>query len=200
MMQSKPGMRRLVSLMEDNRTPELWDEESIDYVLDKVELALDAEEGPLGNGMLYITSKRVIWLGSNGKACDFDVPYITLHAVSRDTETYPKPCIYCQLDTEDDSDGLKEMFLIPEEELDIMKVFEALSHAALINPDPLEDGEEEGDDDLIYNEEEVRLGAEQARILDHLDSVFVVPSQFQGESTEGDDQEEDSAMHAEDEN
>lgn len=181
MQQQRPCMRRLVPLMEDNKSPDLWEGESIDFVLSHVECALKASE-TLGQGMLYITSKRVIWIGDEGKSCDLDVPYIIMHAVSRDPETYPKPCIYCQLDCDEyaeEEDELNEFFLAPEEEIDLMKIFDALSHAALINPDPMEEGEQEGDDELIYNVDEVRLGAEQAKALDHLESVFQVPKEFQ---------------------
>lgn len=186
MMEQKPCMRRVVPMMEDGQTPSLWEDETIDFTLKSVELAFDVDAGPLGSGALFVTSKRVLWIGDNGSTCDFDVPYITLHAVSRDPATYPKSCVYCQLDSEEDSDGLKEMFLVPGEEADVMKLFEALSHAALVNPDPLEDGEQEGDDELIFDADEVRLGAEQARILDHLESVFVEPNGLQGNDDDED--------------
>ena len=49
-----------------------------------------------------------------------------------------------------------------------MPLFEALSQAALLNPDNNMDddmiGEDDEDDRLIYNTEEVELGAEQVNI------------------------------------
>ncbi len=33
-------------------------------------------------------------------------------------------------------------------------------------------------DGFFYNEDEVQLGAEQTRVLNHLESVFVVPDEF----------------------
>lgn len=200
-MKQAPTMRRIVPMMDDGRTPQLWEGETIDFTLDRVELSLDAQAPSLGLGQLFVTSKRVIWIGHNAAQCDVDVPYITLHAVSRDLQTYPKHCVYCQLDSDEEDDdgavGLNEMFLAPEEEIDIMKIFEALSHAALVNPDPPEDGEEEGDDDLIFNEEEVRLGAEQARILNHLDSVFVEPAEYQAsDGAQQDPSDDGDAMDA----
>lgn len=47
---------------------------------------------------------------------DFDVPYIMLHAITHDPESYPKPCLYCQLD--EDEDGPSELFLVPPKEED----------------------------------------------------------------------------------
>jgi nucleotide-sensitive chloride channel 1A len=178
--------------------PELWEEETIDYTLDDVEINFSADKPPVGTGKLFITSKRVIWLGKGDEAYDFDVPYIVLHAVTRDADSYPKPCIYCQLDCEEADDNeddeeeeseevLDEMFLVPSSEEHLTAMFNALSAAALNNPDPEEDWAQEGDDELIYNAEEVELGAEQARTLEHLESVFNIPEGY-GMEAEGEEE------------
>ena len=60
-------------------------------------------------------------------AFDFDIPYISLHAISRDTSSFPHPCIYCQLDEdeedynndddeENEDDSPKEIYLVPKED------------------------------------------------------------------------------------
>lgn len=203
MMQERPCMRRIVPCSEDDsNTPELWEGETIDYCLDDVEINFSAEKPPVGVGKLFVTSKRVIWLGRDESAFDFDVPYIALHAVTRDADSYPKPCVYCQLDVDeecndegsDDEEASDEtpdeMFLIPSCEENLSDIFSALSAAALNNPDPPEEWEQEGDDELIYNSEEVELGAEQARTLAHLESVFCVPEGY-GEAFEEGDEEGD---------
>ena len=196
MLQERPCMRRIVQCgVDDPNMPELWDGESIDYSLDDVEISFSADKGSEGIGKLFITSRRVIWLGRDEKAFDFDVPYIVLHAITRDVDSYPKPCIYCQLDCEeclesDDGDDSEdaladEMFLVPNSDEHLSAMFNALSAAALNNPDPPEEWEQEGDDELIYNLDEVELGAEQARTLEHLESVFNVPmSVVSGEEEE----------------
>lgn len=196
---SRPSYRNIVPCEETAEgisIPELWENETIDYKLNEVEFAL-TNESPVGKGVLFITSKRIIWLESGSecnKAFDFDVPYITLHAVSRDLNTYPKPCIYCQLDVEEGEEeeaDMTEFFLAPSEENDLLAMFEAFSHAAMLNPDPLEDGEDDGGDEFIYNVDEVNLGAEQALALNHWDSVFVEPGEA-GEMEEevGDEQDD----------
>ena len=189
MMTEKPGSRCYVEV-DDSGVPSLWENETLDYQLEKCELSFDASVGAIGTGKLYITSKRLIWLGESVDRCfDCDIPFIGLHAVTRDEQSYPKPCIYCQFNIDDDDalygndeeedDGEEEgenseMFLVPEKEEDLMKLFDALSHAAMLNPDPEEEGDElEGD--FIYDLSEVELGAEQARALDHLESVFHLP-------------------------
>ena len=73
-----------------------------------------------------------------------------------------------------------EMFLVPSDESDITTLFDALSRLAFLNPDSLEDGEFEGDSNLIYNLDDVNLDAEQTRALEHLESVFHVPGDKPG--------------------
>ena len=177
-------MRRFVPCTDAN-VPELWDNEEINLKLEDVELCVNSEKGPIGRGTLYVTTKRVLWLGVSEETFDFDVPYIVLHAISRDENSYPKPCVYCQLeyecegdadqrDEDTENDVIDELFIVPSKDEEVRVIFDALSHAALLNPDPPEEGEQEGDDELIYNTDEVNLGAEQARALAHLESVFTV--------------------------
>lgn len=191
--------------------------ETLDYRLGGVGLAFSKDEDKcMGVGELIITTKRVIWIkeanesagvDENGcSAFDFDVPYIILHAISRDPESYPVPCLYCQLDKEEEEfvneceeDGDEydtgEVFLVPPKGGDdqLQAMFDAFSHAALLNPDPLSG--DEGDDyegtniatnncnensaGFIFNGEEVRLGASQAATLAHLESVFMDPAEQQ---------------------
>lgn len=163
-------MRQFVSVS-DGGVPELHEDEVINYTLNNARLQLN--EDAVSTGNLYITTKRFIFIGI---AClDIDIPYICLHAIARDTETYPEPCLYCQLggnDEEQEEDLTYELHVMPAEEKDLFPLFEALSYAASINPDPAEPGEEDGDDDLIFNATEVELGAEQARRLEHWDTLL----------------------------
>ena len=64
--------------------------------------------------------RRVIWASAE-QAYDFDVPYIVLHAVTHDPSSFPRPCLYCQLDVEEgdeEADTPTEMYLVPESEGD----------------------------------------------------------------------------------
>ncbi|PKU73515.1 Chloride conductance regulatory protein ICln [Dendrobium catenatum] len=53
---------------------------------------------PESPGTLYISNRRVIWLSDTDRDKCYSVDFlsISLHAVSRDPETYPSPCIYTQ--------------------------------------------------------------------------------------------------------
>ena len=180
----RPGMRRFVNC-EANNTPVLRDGEVIHFHHSGLGVAFRSQDTSIEEVQLFVTTQRIILVGEVVFA-DFDVSYITLHAVTRDPASYGKPCLYCQLDCEEDDDDdeetvidclmypKSEMFLVPENLTDLKVLFDAFSHAALLNPDPPEDGEEEGDDELIYNIDEVTLGVEQSRALSHLESVFHV--------------------------
>jgi nucleotide-sensitive chloride channel 1A len=58
----------------------------------------------LGEGNLYVTTERIAWLkvgkDNKGKGTGFTVSYpsIAIHAICRDQESFPEPCIFCQLD------------------------------------------------------------------------------------------------------
>lgn len=197
---NRPGMRHVVPLAEQSGdessfvAPALWDGETIDFSLNNVKFAWDAESSP-ESGILFITSKRVIWIGQT-KAYDFDVPYITLHAVSKDPSCYPLPCVFCQLDEEEDTEEEHtQMFLAPEDEADVYRIFDAFSHAALLNPD--EEDDDEGEDDFIFNEEEVHRGAQEA-MLAAWESKFVAPDEENDADNCYDEDEEDEEDEAED--
>lgn len=136
--------------------------EELMHVQDAVSIVIGARpaEGP---GTLYITSKQVIWVSdldrSRGYAVDF--VSISLHAISRDPEAYPSPCIYTQIDTgEDESEDedeeepeaplwsagiskVKEMRLVPSDPNQLETLFEVFCECAELNPEPMEDEDEE---------------------------------------------------------
>ncbi|XP_068316362.1 chloride conductance regulatory protein ICln-like isoform X1 [Pyrus communis] len=112
-------------------------------------------------GTLYISTKQVIWLSDTDKAKGYAVDFlsISLHAVSRDPEAYTSPCLYTQIETEDDedeSDGsdsecngdldlskVTEMRLVPSDPNQLDSLFEVFCECAELNPEPIQEGEEE---------------------------------------------------------
>ncbi|CAN6569266.1 unnamed protein product [Malus baccata var. baccata] len=112
-------------------------------------------------GTLYISTKQVIWLSDTDKAKGYAVDFlsISLHAVSRDPEAYTSPCLYTQIETEDDedeSDGsdserngdldlskVTEMRLVPSDPNQLDALFEVFCECAELNPEPIQEGEEE---------------------------------------------------------
>ncbi|KAG4953146.1 hypothetical protein GLYMA_14G044000v4 [Glycine max] len=126
-------------------------------------------------GTLYITNKQVIWVSDVDKTKGYAVDFlcISLHAVSRDPEAYPLPCLYTQIDTgeadDDHSDSesnhiqqdlshITEMRLIPSDPTQLDSLFAIFCQCAELNPEPNdEEGEGHG---WVFSADE--MGDEEA--------------------------------------
>ncbi|KAG4962091.1 Chloride conductance regulatory protein ICln [Glycine soja] len=126
-------------------------------------------------GTLYITNKQVIWVSDVDKTKGYAVDFlcISLHAVSRDPEAYPLPCLYTQIDTgeadDDHSDSesnhiqqdlshITEMRLIPSDPTQLDSLFAIFCQCAELNPEPNdEEGEGHG---WVFSADEI--GDEEA--------------------------------------
>ncbi|KAK7404229.1 hypothetical protein VNO78_04937 [Psophocarpus tetragonolobus] len=121
-------------------------------------------------GTLYITNKQVIWVSDVEKTKGYAVDFlsISLHAVSRDPEAYPLPCLYTQIDTgevdDDHSDSesnhiqqnlsnVTEMRLIPSDPTQLDTLFAIFCQCAELNPEP---NDEEGEEhDWFFNADQM---------------------------------------------
>jgi len=56
-------------------------------------------ESDLGVGTLYISESFLIWISNEGRGFSLSYPTISMHAISRDSRTSPRPCIYMILDS-----------------------------------------------------------------------------------------------------
>ncbi|KAL0299407.1 UNVERIFIED_CONTAM: Chloride conductance regulatory protein ICln [Sesamum radiatum] len=115
---------------------------------------------PQSPGTLYISTKQVVWLSDTDRAKGYAVDFVSvsLHAVSRDPEAYPSPCIYTQIETgaeeleSEDSDSesddmlnlskITEMRLVPSDPNQLDTLFTIFCECAELNPDPVEEGED----------------------------------------------------------
>ncbi|XP_024398124.1 chloride conductance regulatory protein ICln [Physcomitrium patens] len=131
-------------------------------------------------GTLYVTTRRLVWLcdGDVHKGYAVDFVALTMHAISRDVEAYPQPCIYTQIETgheedafEEDADDAEEplpdgtngspndlslvteMRLVPRDPSVLDQLFQVLCDIALLNPDP--EVEQEGEAEWIFDSDEV---------------------------------------------
>jgi len=115
-----------------------------------------------GVGTLQVSTKRVIWLRTSSSPStstpspsdqqemdtgevtgySIDFHYIMCHAIARGNtfDEFPKGSIYCQLDSEDE---IHEVSFVPENQDALNTLFQAFSDSALLNPDPVEEGEGE---------------------------------------------------------
>lgn len=153
--------------------------EELIHVQPGVSIAL-GNRSPESSGTLYMTSKQVVWLSETdrGKGYAVDFYSVSLHAVSRDPDAYPSPCIYTQIDngTEDaemedsdeDGDGtlnlssITEMRLIPSDPNQLDTMFDVFCDCAELNPDPVE--EEEVEHNWVFSADQFQ---DEAREYDH---------------------------------
>ena len=227
MMSNRPSMRKFVEFIEygddkdiNTMHPKMDDDETLEFTIKGLEVAFTNTHPIDTNAKIYITTKRIILQLTNNSSYDFDPQYIMLHAITRDSSSYPKPCLYCQLDyddcddyegvcdnddadadddnnveeednndneqtkrsktiaNDDDDEPKGELYIVPIDDNDLISLFDAFSRVALLNPDNGNDDDDDDDDDdngLIYNVDEVKLGAVQARNLAHIESVFRAP-------------------------
>ncbi len=169
-------------------------------LLEQENVSLFLQEKNEGSGNLYLTNKRIFWLNKDDKKSSLihdltilvgysmDFYFITCHAIARagSFDNLDKPCIYCQLDVEEepndeDEEIIYECRFIPDDASTIDKLFNTFSECAMLNPDP---ANSDDDAELIYNETEVNNGLEVTAhdILtqsQQWDSLFVAPSDEQ---------------------
>lgn len=107
--------------------PQLDADEQVSFTADNTSLFLRGDKSE-GAGTLFVTTKHLIWMALDRSAgYRMDYPYVLLHAVSRDTSSFPHPCLYAQLDDE-----------VAEE---------AFATASMRQQAPAQDGEEDEDED-----------------------------------------------------
>uniref|UniRef100_A0ACD5TWQ9 Uncharacterized protein n=1 Tax=Avena sativa TaxID=4498 RepID=A0ACD5TWQ9_AVESA len=157
-----PGLKIFSDIAGDS-TPRL--DEASGEELVRVDRAASVALGgraPEAPGTLFVTTRRVIWLSEAEKGKGYAVEFldITLHAVSRDPEAYPSPCLYTQIEAEDGSDEeaddldseplgelqlekISEMRIILSDAAQLDSLFDAFCHCAELNPDPTAEQDEE---------------------------------------------------------
>ncbi|ONL95980.1 Chloride conductance regulatory protein ICln [Zea mays] len=94
-----PGLQRFTDIADDG-TPQLDAASGEELVrVDRTVAVALGPRSPESPGTLFVTTRRVIWLSEaeKGKGYAVDFLAISLHAVSRDLEAYPSPCIYTQV-------------------------------------------------------------------------------------------------------
>eukprot|EP00245_Coleochaete_scutata_P001733 TRINITY_DN12182_c0_g2_i1.p1 TRINITY_DN12182_c0_g2~~TRINITY_DN12182_c0_g2_i1.p1 ORF type:complete len:209 (+),score=74.65 TRINITY_DN12182_c0_g2_i1:317-943(+) len=185
-------------------------DEEVRRTQSQVAIVLGSSQEELGT--LFITTRRLIWLSDEATKPGFAVDFksLSMHAISRDEEAYPRPCIYAQIDTDavdhgefegDDEEEVEEgaeamdvetptaldlqevseIRLVPLDSSVLDQLFQTLCECALLNPDQAADDEE---GEFFYDEDEVVGNLEAAN-----------PNGFLGHPEQFDDAEadEDSA-------
>ncbi|KAK3609706.1 hypothetical protein CHS0354_011393 [Potamilus streckersoni] len=162
-------------------------------------IVANVEGRDLGNGTLYITESQLSWLSQEGQGFSLFYPAISLHAISRDLNSFPDECLYLQVDSnmidheedqnvhDEDSDeedcevSFAELRFIPANKENLEGMFSAMSDCQALHPDENdtnseEEQEEEEEDAGFYFQTE---GAEHLTehghaTLQHLENIFQV--------------------------
>jgi len=147
-------------------------DETLSSLHDDIELHVGAHG--CGTGRLLVTTKRLVWLPSDAAA---DAPAdpthsirlddVIMHAISRDTESFPKPCIYMQVDAG------RTVEATPAEAAAIVAARD--EGAALVNAEPL----------VLVEPDEVRLVPRAAATLEDLFASLCVSGEDTAEPSEG---------------
>ncbi|CAA9998734.1 unnamed protein product [Nesidiocoris tenuis] len=116
----------------------------------------------LGKGTIFIAESQLSWVDStSGCGFSLEYPHISLHAVSRDPNSFPRECLFVMVDTnidfsdaranheneDDEDDGedeLTELRFVPDDPTALDSMFQAMSECQTLHPDP-DDSVSEGE-------------------------------------------------------
>jgi hypothetical protein len=89
----------VIAVAEDG-SPAMAEDESVLLTLANTAMHVGSRPEAVGRGTLFVTSQRVVWLTGCYLAPGISVHFkhLLLHAVCRDTSTFPHACVYCQLE------------------------------------------------------------------------------------------------------
>ncbi|XP_022258399.1 methylosome subunit pICln-like isoform X2 [Limulus polyphemus] len=106
----------------------------------------------LGKGTLYIAESQLTWVGESGQGFSLKYPTISLHAVSRDLNSFPSECLYLMTDADLESNDtieeqngeneepedskILEIRFIPENTETLDSMFKAMMDCQALYPDP----------------------------------------------------------------
>ncbi|GBE58968.1 Nucleotide-sensitive chloride conductance regulator ICln, putative [Babesia ovata] len=152
------GYQRNIERNVDN-TPVLdtANNEQIHATYNNVSLKFNNEDH--GNGTIYITTSRLVWMASDTSKVSYAFPYLgmVLHAVSKDKALCETPCVFIQLqgDSADDEEGeIPVVILAPAQAEQVENIFEGISHMnSLIEP-LISQSEDESDGEDAFDEED----------------------------------------------
>jgi len=160
-----------------------------------------------GTGTLYITEGCVRWISNEGQGLTLTYPSISLHAVSRDTSSFPHECLYLMVDSEDDANegsgaggdasdseeeagGPFEVRFVPQDKGTLDLLYKSMCDCQMLHPDPEDAQSDEGD---YYGDEEdiENLTPEGQAQLERLENIFL-----QDNNMERDQEPQIGAQHS----
>ncbi|CAH1159320.1 unnamed protein product [Phyllotreta striolata] len=151
-----------------------YPESDIKCQSEDVKVFLDKKD--LGTGTLFVSESTLCWKQREDVGWTIGYTNISLHAISKDTNIHPSDCVYIMTDgrltmpgdtppseeDKDDSDvesntDISEILLIPANDESISQIYEAIKVCQELNPDPMDEYDEdlsEDNDDNLYEDAE----------------------------------------------
>ncbi|KAJ7091952.1 regulator of volume decrease after cellular swelling-domain-containing protein [Mycena belliarum] len=168
-------------------------DDDVSVIFDPPFDGFSTEDGALGT--LFVVESALVFMSATGRGVQIHYPAITLHAISR---AESGSSIYCQLDeipgesevmlSENDTDDMRELSIIPQSIASLEPIFEALSRCAALHPDQATASDDEMDDAFIdgdsagfeafTGEGDQELSQAGRATLEHLESIITYPAEM----------------------
>ncbi|KAL5254042.1 hypothetical protein ACHWQZ_G013711 [Mnemiopsis leidyi] len=115
----------------------------------------------LGSGKFYVGETEIVWI-RDGDEVGFKLNYKQLiaHAVSKDTNVYPRTCVYMLYEggttetlstdsSDEEESGNVEIRIAPQNDNAVQRIYQAISDGQLLHPDDEDESDsEEGDQEF----------------------------------------------------
>ncbi|GFQ74089.1 methylosome subunit pICln [Trichonephila clavata] len=134
----------------------------------------------LGKGTLYISKSTLCWLSTSGQGFSLLYPSISIHAISRDVNNFPEPCIFMIVsdkidedpnelssainsmnvssnDDEEEEESHKLLF-VPDDLNMLQAVFTAIKECSALNPGPKDEYMDDDDGEDIFSNIDIQYG------------------------------------------
>ncbi|XP_067943798.1 methylosome subunit pICln-like [Watersipora subatra] len=158
-----------------------------------------------GTGTLYIAESKVLWLNSGGNGVSLAYPSIGIHAIARDTSSFPHECLFLLLDdaldeeepmeeeeSDDDSQTTPtEVRFVPSNKESLDAIYTAMGVCQELHPDP----EDVDSDNEFYGDEEIigdgtHLSAQGMSNLLRMEQMLSANGDTNGQQSEEDEMDE----------
>ncbi|GFY69057.1 methylosome subunit pICln [Trichonephila inaurata madagascariensis] len=137
----------------------------------------------LGKGTLYVSKSTLCWLSTSGQGFSLLYPSIAIHAISRDVNNFPEPCIFMMVndkivldedpnelssamnsmnvsssDDDDEEEETHELLFVPDDLNMLQAVFTAITECSALNPGPKDEYMDDGDGEAIFPPIDIQYG------------------------------------------
>ncbi|UKJ90314.1 hypothetical protein MACJ_001246 [Theileria orientalis] len=105
------------------------------------DVTLVFNEANNGDGKLYLTNIRLLWLNNQPSSTSYSFPYKSMmfHALSRDLNLFRRPCVLIQLNLTNQEEDNHSVLLSPTDSTLLELLFDQISKFSTLVDPPVED-------------------------------------------------------------